>query len=173
MNNAPIKCASKDFTKASFYLIESYDEGKRLVASLGDKIHIRTLLTGFINEATETVEIKIRDFDNVENPIDYDGLIDIESLHKIMADFEDVIFHNGYHDLMIRNTETGENIVFDEHGLVFIYSAKDYSDVLLSLGSEYRPGEKLTYEYDHFHYCAPDGQARLSALIDALDLQVG
>ncbi|MBC7865498.1 MAG: hypothetical protein IAF38_21160, partial [Bacteroidia bacterium] len=127
MDNIPIKCASRDFTKDSFYLIQKNGKGKRYVISLKDKIRIRTLLAGFINQASEEVQIKIWDLESRENPVGYSGTVSKKRVHQVMTRFEDAIFHNGYHDLMIRNSEKGDYIAFDEHGLIFIYTNEDYS----------------------------------------------
>jgi hypothetical protein len=75
MTDEPIKCASKDFKAAPFYLIQSNGTEKRLVASFQDKEVIKTFLLTFINKADKELQIKIRDFDDHENPIDFDGTI--------------------------------------------------------------------------------------------------
>jgi hypothetical protein len=171
MNNQPIKCASKDYTIDSFYLLQIRGTEKRYVIELHDKIRIRTLLAGFINNAQSFVQLKIRDLDNANNIIDYSGEIDKKRLHNIMTECEDVIFHNGYHDLMIRNPKSGDYVVFDEHGLIFIYTDEDYTKILKNLGAEYRPNEKLIYQYEHWHYLMPNGREKLAELIGKLELE--
>ncbi len=171
MSNQPIKAASKEFTNESFHLIQSHGVDKRYVVSLSDKIRIRTLLAGFINQSKNEIQIKIRDVDNPEKPINYSGTLNKSKLHELMTKHEDVIFHNGYHDLMLRNPETGDYIAFDEHGLIFIYTNQDYSEVLKNLNAEYKPEEKLIYEYNHWHYCLPKGQEKLAEMIKDFELE--
>ena len=170
MSNQPIKCASKEFTSEPFHLIQKNRGDRRYVVSLKDKTRIRILLSGFINSMEKSVQLKIRDFEEKENPVDYVGTSDPKILHEIMTNFEDVIYHNGYHDLMIRDSKNGEYIVFDEHGLIFIYTQKDYSTVLNKLNAPYRKKEKLTYEFGHFHYRSGNGQERLAEFISTLKL---
>ena len=171
MSNKPIKAASKEFTDKPFYLIESNGAEKRYVVSLIDKTKIRTLLAGFINQSKHSVEIKVIDLDSPDHPTDYSGELSKSRLHELMTEHEDVIFHNGYHDLMFRNPDTGDYIAFDEHGLIFIYTNEDYSAILKNLEAEYRPNEKLIYELNHWHYCLPEGQKKLAEMIKGFELR--
>ena len=170
MSSRPIKSASRDFTKEPFHLVQENGNDKRYVVYLKDKIRIRTLLSGFINQANNEVQVKIRDLDNQEKPIDYSGSLNKSALHKIMTEYEEVIFHNGYHDLMIRNPNTSDYIVFDEHGLIFIYTDKDYGQILMNLEAHHGPNEKLIYEFDHWHYCLSNGREQLTEMIKKLGL---
>lgn len=171
MTNQPIKTVAKEFTNEAFYLIQSNGMDKRYVVSLRDKIRIRTLLAGFINQSENEIQIKIRDLDNPDNPIDYFGLLGKLKLHELMTKHEDVIFHNGYHDLMLKNSNSGDYIAFDEHGLIFIYTNQDYSEILKNLDAEYKPEEKLIYEFNHLHYCLPEGREKLADMIKDFALE--
>ena len=172
MSYQPIKAAAKEFTNEPFYLIQSNGKDKRYVVSLSDKIRIRTLLAGFINQSTNEIQIKIRDLDNREKPVEYSGMINKSKLHDLMTMHEYVIFHNGYHDLMMKNSDTGDYIAFDEHGLIFIYTNEDYSEFLEKLNAEYKPNEKLIYEFNHWHYLLPKGRERLSEMIKDFKLKI-
>lgn len=165
MSNLPIKASSKEFTNEPFHVVQSNGADKRYVVSLRDKESIRTLFADFINQSDYDVQIKIRDLDDADSPIDYLGSVDKSRLHKLITKHEDVIFHHGYHDLMLRHPDTGDYIVFDEHGLIFIYTNQDYSSILAGLKAPYKPNEKLIYEYNHWHYCLANGQERLNEMI--------
>jgi len=171
MSNQPIKVASNEFTNEPFYLIQSNGTERRYVVSLRDKVRVRTLLAGFINQSKNEIQIKIRDSDNPEKPIDYSGSLGKAKLHELMTKHEDVIFHNGYHDLMFRNPNSGDYVTFDEHGLIFIYTNQDYSGILKNLEAEYKPDEKLVYEFNHWHYSLPDGQEKLADMINDFELK--
>jgi hypothetical protein len=171
MSSQPIKAASNEFNIESFYLIQSNGKDKRCVVSLRDKVRIRTLLAGFINQAKNDIQIKIRDYDNPENPIEFSGSLVKSELHEHMKKHEDVIFHNGFHDLMLRIPETGDYVAFDEHGLIFIYTNQDYSEILKNLKAEYKPNEKLIYEFNHWHYCLPKGREKLAEMIKDFELE--
>lgn len=171
MSNQPIKAASKEYIKDSFHLIQSNGSDKRYVVSIIEKIRIRTLLAGFINQSEDEIQIKIRDLDNPEKPIEYSGASSKSRLHELMTKHEDVIFHNGFHDLMLRNPDSGDYVAFDEHGLIFIYTNQDYSEILKNLEAEYRPEEKLIYEFNHWHYCLPEGREKLADMIKDFELE--
>jgi len=87
-----------------------------------------------------------------------------------MTKHEAVIFHHGFHDLMIRKVDSGDYIVFDEHGLIFIYTDQDYTDVLSKLGAAYKPKQKLIYELNHWHYSLSEGSQSLAELIQDFEL---
>lgn len=167
----PIKCASKDFKTSPFYLIQSNGSDKRFVASFQDGQKIKQFLTLFIDKSLDELQIKIRDFDNKENPIDFEGQTTKSKLKPTLDKYEEVVFHDGYHDLMLRRPETGDYIAFDEHGLVFIYTQDNYSDTLEKLGLTYKEHEKLIYEFDHWHYRPANGRQDLKNLIDELGLE--
>ncbi len=166
----PIKCASKDFKTSPFYLIQTDGSNKRFIASFQDELKIKQFLTLFIDLTSEFLQIKIRDFDDKENPLDFEGVATKSKLKSTLVDFEELVLHDGYHDLMLRRPETGDYISFDEHGLVFIYSQDDYSDILEGLGLTHNPNEKLIYNYDHWHYRPANGRQELNKLIKELEL---
>lgn len=166
----PIKSESADSVKDPFYLIQSNGPNKRYVLSLRDKTKISTFMAGFIDETESEVQIRIRDLDELENPTEYSGEANKSRLHEMMAKHDEVIYHHGKYDFMLRNPDTGDYIAFDEHGLLFIYTDQDYSEALDNLGAEHRPDESLIYEFDHWHIGLPDGQEKLEALIKELDL---
>lgn len=67
----------------------------------------------------------------------------------MLSKYKEVVLHNGYHDLMLRRPETGDYVVFDEHGLIFIYTQENYSDTLDKFGLTHRVNEKLIYQFNH------------------------
>ena len=171
MGNLPIKAIAEEFTKEPFYLIQQNGNNKRYVVSLKNKMSIRILLAGFINQSEDLVEVKIRNVENEKRPMEYSGIVNKSKLHSLMTEHESVIFHHGYHDFMIRNPYTGDYVAFDEHGLVFIYSLEDYSDTLTNLQAAYRENEKLIFEFRHMHYSLPEGDKKLQKLINDLELK--
>jgi hypothetical protein len=167
----PIKCAAKGFKKSPFFLIQSNGEEKRFVASFQDGQKIKQFLILFIDQSQDELQIKICDFDDKENPVDFEGHATKSKLKAILDKYEEVVFHDGYHDMMLRRPETGDYIAFDEHGLVFIYSQDNYSDRLEKLGLNYKANEKLIYQFDHWHYRPANGREDLKKLIKDLGLE--
>lgn len=167
----PIKCASKDFKASPFYLIQSNGTDKRFVASFQDGPKIKEFLNLFIDQTLDGLQIKIREFDDKENPIDFDGQATKIKLKTTLDKYEEVVFHDGFHALMLRRPETGDYITFDEHGLVFIYTQDNYSNTLEGLGLTYNAKEKLIYQFDHWHYRPANGSENLKKLIKELGLE--
>ncbi len=169
--NKPIKCAAKDFKTSPFYLIQSNGTDKRFVASFQNREKISRFLTLFINNSSDELQIKIRDFDDRENPIDFIGKATKSKLMTTLDNYNEVVLHDGYHDLMLRRPESGDYIVFDEHGLIFIYSKDNYSEILENFGLLYNAKEKLIYEFDHWHYRPANGRLELKEFISELNLK--
>jgi hypothetical protein len=170
MDNIPIKCASRDFTKDPFYLVQKNGSEQRFVASFGNKEKIKLFLLEFIKNENE-LQVKIRDLDNADSPVDHDGRVTKQKLTEALNRFEEVIFHDGYHDLMIRLPGSGDYLAFDEHGLIFIYSQGNYPDILKKFGLTYKGDEKLIYQFNHWHYRPAKAEEELASLIKELDLQ--
>ena len=167
----PIKADSADFTKDEFYLIQTSGPDQRYVASFQDKSKIHRFMTDFINKVEDEVEVRIIEFDESQQPIQFSGIIQKTELLSIVAIHDEVIFHHGKYDFMLRNSQTEEYFAFDEHGLLFIYTDQDYSEILHQLGAERRQDEPLIYEYDHWHIGLPEGEEKFAALINDSNLE--
>lgn len=167
----PIKAVAKESSNEPFYLIQSNGLDKRYVVSLRDKVTIKALFGAFINQSEDTIQVKIIDFEEYEGPIDYSGEISKGKLHELMIKHEEVLFHNGYHDFMLKYPGSGDIMVFDEHGLIFIYTSLNYADVLSNFNVAYKPDEKLLYEYNHWHYCLHGGREKLTDMIKDFELE--
>lgn len=170
MTDKPIKSISTFFTAAPFYFIEPMGGGKRFVASFQDKAKTKTFLLNFFETANE-IYVKIRNYENYEKRVEFVGKVTKQKLRDALEKYETLIFHDGYHDLMIRLPKTEEYVAFDEHGLVYVYTQNDYSGILNDFGLAYKPAEKLIYEFDHWHYGPPNAKENLVQLIKELGLR--
>lgn len=169
--NKPIKCASTDFTSKPFYLIQYNELEMRFVASFQDKEKIKQFLTMFIEGGTDELHVKICNLEDSQNLKEYEGVVKQSKLKDTLNKYEEVVFHHGLHDLMISCPETGDSVVFDEHGIIFIYTQVDYKNVLEQFGLAYRPNEALIEEVDHWHYTNADERENLKNLINELNLK--
>lgn len=152
-------------------MIQSNGPDRRFIAVFQDEPAIKTFLSSFIDGSGEELELKITDLDDPENPLDFVGLVKKKTLKTALNNYENVIFHNGYHDLMIARTETEDTVVFDEHGMIFIYTKDNYSDTLEKFGLAYKTNEKLIDEFSHWHYRPANGREDLKSLITELGLR--
>lgn len=171
MTEKPVKCASKEFNVEAFYLIQANRSEKRYVAYFKEAAQIKMFLLGFIDKAQNEIRVKIRDMDDPEHSLDFEGSVDKQKLKNALETFKSLLFYDGYHDLMLRLPETGDYVAFDEHGLIYVYTKADYAPLLNSLGLRYRPKEKLVYQYDHLHYRPANAREDLKKLANELGLQ--
>ena len=114
-----MKCTAYEASKEPFYLIQTKDDFKRYVVSLQRGEDIKLLLYNFIRKS-RYLDIKVRDMNNKENPIDYVGMLPRKKLLSLLDSFKDMLFRNGFFEFMARISRTGEYIVLDDHGLLFI-----------------------------------------------------
>ena len=168
--NRPIKSAAKDFKTDPFYLIQYNGPDKRIVASFQNKNNIKAFLRTFIENTKGEVNVKITDLKDYDDPQDFDGMVAKEKMNSSLNNYDDFLFHDGYHELTLMNPDNSDLIAFDEHGLIFIYADTDYTTILENFGLTLKPNEKLIYEFDHWHYRPADGQKVLAKIITDLKL---
>ncbi|MEJ1240311.1 hypothetical protein WBG78_19370 [Chryseolinea sp. T2] len=169
MNNLP-KCTSNSYSREPFYLLQADDNCRRYTVQLNDQFRIRILLSGFIESLTAIVEIRIKSYEDPFNPIVYSGNQERSRIQALMTEFEEVIFHNGYHDLIIQDPDAGECIIFDQHGLIYMNTNRDYSDNLGNLGAEFKQKEKLISQSFHWHHSSESLDEKLVEFINVLGL---
>src|SRR5882757_9976093 len=117
--NSPIKSASADYKKEPFYFLQKGKVSQRYIAWFCDKEKIKRFLLAFISKASSGLEVKILDLTDAENPHLLKGEVSPAQIEKALDTHEEVIFHDGYHDLLLLNTATSEYVVFDQHGIIF------------------------------------------------------
>ena len=166
----PLKCAAKDFTRTPFYIIQKKGAQQRYVASFADKEQIKSFLLAFAGKAGAGLHIKIRDLGDQDNPQDYSGKVTFTQLKNALDNFEDFIFHDGFHDFMIRHSGTGDYIVFDEHALIFIYSGDNLAPMLNSYNLASKENAQFIYNQDHWHYRPAEAQQYIADLVSYLEL---
>jgi len=167
----PIKCASAEYTAKPFHLIQANETDRRYVISFQDIEKIKAFIFAFIDSASEKVAVKLRDNDDPDQPTDYDSDVKPQHLKNVINTFEETVFYDGYTDLMIRLHESGDYVVFDQHGLVFVYTHDDYSEVLQQLENPFNPNEQLIYEVSHWHIRPAKARENLVEFIRELGLQ--
>lgn len=170
-SNKPIKCVSKDFTSNPFFLIQYNGSQKRFLAFFQNKEKIKQFLTLFIDQSVDDVQVKIYDVEDINNPKEHEGSVTKVKLKAAIKQYEEVVFHNGRHDFMIRQPETDDYIVFDEHGMIFIYTQDDYTTILENFGLSFQPNKKLIESFNHWHYSSQNHGMNLQSFIASLELK--
>lgn len=170
MTNRPIKATSSEFNPDDYFLIQTNEDDKRYIISSQNKEKLHKIITDFLEQINDTVQIQLVVI-NEEDEEQFFGDLNKNETLTILSKHSEVIFHHGFHDLMLRNPESGDYIAFDEHGLIFIYSNLDFRDYLNKLEIQYLPNEKIIYELNHLHYSIPNGNKLLNKLIEDLRLK--
>jgi len=170
MSSLPIKCAARGYAPGPFYLVQSNGNEKRYVAGFTDKDRIKLFLFAFIDGVTDEVLVRIVDGPGDDDPVGYTGPVDKALLKRMIDKHELVIFHDGMHDLMIRDAVSGDYLAFDEHGLIYLYTSRDTSGLMQGHGLQYRANGRLIHEFDHWHVSPPNAPDLLVDLVRDLAL---
>ena len=85
-----------------------------------------------------------------------------------MSVYDNIIFQNGNHELLLKNVVTDEVLVFDDQGLVFLYTEADYSSLFKQFHIKYSPTDTLIYEHDHLKNAHNKEDEKLYELLTGL-----
>lgn len=168
--NQPIKSASNEYKVSPFYCIETSGTTKRYIASLQDEQRIFDFILKFFRICETEIELTIKNLSNPDSPIEYTGKKSVSDAFKAFTRYSGLLLHDGYQELVIKNPATGDYLVYDDHGLLFIYSDDDYESMFIRLALEHRPDQKMIYDFPHWHIGISDGATQLKGLIDLLQL---
>jgi len=185
MLTVPIKCASPTYKKAPFYTIQLNRKDKRYVAYLQDSEKMKSFILSYIEKdrdekdggilkhffttQSKGLHVSITDFKNTEKPLKYRGIVNKETLITAVEKYSTLIFTDGFHELMIWR-KADEYMVIDDHGLICVYTKKDYSTKFISYGINFEENAPLIYDYAHWHIQAVNGVVDLKNLINELRL---
>lgn len=152
-------------------MIQSNKNEKRFVLYLNNIEKIKILLLLFIDGSkTQMLQVKIHVFETSEDFIEYAGVTLKEQIKSSISTHGDIFLKDGDNAFMLRRPDTGEVLAFDEHGLIFIYTAQDMSKELESFGAPYTANQKLIYQFDHWHVRPAHAEQSLHQVINELGL---
>ncbi len=174
----PVKCISDRYESEPFYLIQyKYRNGidyrdldTRYIAWFRNKATIKSFLKDFSNKTNKELQVRITDLANIDSPVSYEGFVAKSTLIDVLEEHAETIFHDGYHELMIKIAESGDYIVFDEHGLIYLYTLYNYRDILSDYKLKYKPDGKFIDQQEHGHYSPANRQSLIKLLINTLEL---
>ena len=178
--NKPIKAVSPKIKRNKIYFLEKASEFNRLIVQTNDEDDIGEKIINFIRSSSNPSDILLRVFndydDNKEIIWDsYFGKCDNNILINTVKEYHDVIFHDGYNQFMIRNTETFEYICFDDHGILFYYDFNKnlFNKIIKELNdyTKVKNYNKFIMEEGHWHFREKDADDNLNKFIQELNLK--
>jgi len=171
MSDRVIKCASVNYKVEPFFIIQTNGIDQRYVASFQNIEKLKKFMLDFNEKSSNENQIRFHHLLDAEKPDIYTGLISKENFVEMLDKYNDMIIYYGFHDLMLRNSETGDYFAFDEHGLIYIYSVEDYKQILEEYGLEFKENQELNFESDHEHLSKVTDKQDLLSLIKEYKLQ--
>ncbi len=187
--NRPIKCAAAGYNRKPFYVIDRQKQETRYVVSFQDGVNIKQFLLHFMDESIGRLEVRIIDHGDYQNPITYTGFAANEQIQTLIEKYEDLVLYDGGHELWISRPENESFVVFDDHGLVYVYTKDDYTNILNGygltplklenpiytfmldrIGLTRRKRVLLIHEINHWHVRSPNAADELKRFIEELGL---
>jgi hypothetical protein len=153
------KAIREDYSPAPFFMRQEYQSGaERWVAWSSSLDRLKKLFYMVLSCFPEEVEILLKlEREGQNQPesdpwLRYHGICPLQELMTAIQENEDHFFLDGGSQLCVRCVGGGDYLVFDEHGIFFVYSDDDgFRDCCRELGFEERV-EPLLYEAGHWHY---------------------
>jgi hypothetical protein len=121
------KAVRPGYAPPPFYFKQTTKNGRiRWVAWPGNAARARTVFTALLRLMPEDVEVllKLDKQDTGDGPAftRYHGSADRDRLLEAIDGASDLSYRDGYTQLCVREPDSGEYVVLDEHGLIFVYS---------------------------------------------------
>lgn len=174
------KAVSPDYNPGPFYFVETSETGEvRMPCWSPDPAPLMEILLEALNAFPEEVGvlIKARVETSSTQPEEEEWVRFFEYCNKravqnAVARFRKFIECDSTHQFMVRNTDTGEYLAFDDYGILWIYSEDPkFIDILQRRGYSEKKGQTLIYEGSIWRLTAPDSPGQLKQLVDLLMLQ--
>jgi hypothetical protein len=177
--NKPIKSVSPIIKRNKIYLFEKTSKFIRLRIQNDDEDEIEERIMKFILNNSNPSDVLLKVFNNydVNDEIIWDyyfGKCDNNDLINTIKEYHNVIFHDGFNQFMVRNTETFEYICLDDHGILFYYdfSKKIFDEIIKGLNNykKVKNRTKFIMTKGHWHYRDKDAEDDLNKFIKNLNL---
>jgi hypothetical protein len=173
------KAVSPDYNPGPFYFVEASQTGEvRMPCWSPDPAPLMEIMLETLNGFPEEVGvlIKARVETSSTHPeedewVRFFGYCNKRAVQNAVARFRKFIQCDSTHQFMVRNTDTGEYLVFDDYGILWIYSGDPkFIEILQGRGYSEKKGQKLIYEGPSWRLTAPDSAGQLRQLVDLLML---
>ncbi|MDR0320151.1 MAG: hypothetical protein LBI28_01475 [Treponema sp.] len=132
------KSKSPEIERTNIFIIETYENFKRLAVQINDVNDIENLVVNYINSIEGNIKILIKIFEKYDNEKKdsickrFYGETTKEKLLDGIKQYHDFIFHDGYSEFLIKNTTTNEYICLDEYGFLFYY-LNEFDNIIMDL----------------------------------------
>lgn len=173
------KAVSPDYNPEPFYFVEASETGEvRMPCWSPDPAPLIEIMLQALNGFPEEVGVLLKA--RVETSLtqaDQDewvrffGYCNKRAVQNVVARFRKFIQCDSTHQFMVRNTDTGEYLVFDDYGILWIYSEDPkFMHFLQKRGYSEKKGQKLICEGPIWRLTAPDSADQLRQIVDLLML---
>jgi hypothetical protein len=177
--NKPIKSVSPKIKRDRIYILEKKSEFARLIIQNNSEDELEERIINFILSNSNPSDVLLKAFNghDEEGEITWDyyfGKCDNNNLIITIKEYHNVIFHDGFNQFMIRNTETFEYICFDDHGILFYYDFSEniFNKIIKELNNykKVRNYKEFIMGAGHWHYRYKDAEEDLNKFIKKLNL---
>ena len=174
------KAVSPDYAPEPFYLVETSESGEtRLPCWSTDPASLMEIILEVLKTFPEEVEMLIKaktesdtaDSHESDEWIRFHGYSSNRAVQNALTRFHKFLVCDSTHQFMVRNTETGEYLCFDDYGILWIYSGDEkFKKLLVARGFKEKDDQPLIYEGPVWRFTAPNPKDQLKELADFLML---
>jgi hypothetical protein len=173
------KAVSPDYNPGPFYFVEASETGEiRMPCWSLDPDPLMEIMLELLKAFPEDVGvlIKARVETSLTQPkedewLRFFGYCNKRTVQNAVVRFRKFIQCDSTHQFMVRNTDTGEYLAFDDYGILWIYSENPkFKEILQGRGFSEKKGQPLINEGPTWRLTAPDSAGQLRQLVDLLML---
>jgi hypothetical protein len=173
------KAVSPDYNSGPFYFVEASETGEiRMPCWSPDPDPLMEIMLELLKAFPEDVGvlIKARVETSSTQPkedewLRFFGYCNKRAVQNAVVRFRKFIQCDSTHQFMVRNTDTGEYLAFDDYGILWIYSENPkFKEILQGRGFSEKKGQPLINEGPTWRLTAPDSAGQLRQLVDLLML---
>jgi hypothetical protein len=166
------KATRDGYTPDAFFYHES-DDPERFVGWTGDVRQLERVFVDLIHVLPESLEflVKVECEHKEDDPWKrYFGIAIRDHLLNLLALYRSLIYQDGTHQFCVRDYQSGEYVVIDDAGVLFVYSSRlAFRDCFLNAGFEERK-ESLISESTYWRQRSDEGSKLLSGFIEVAGL---
>jgi hypothetical protein len=167
------KVHARDYRPSAFYFRQELPDGYRYAAWTPRLSQLKSAYYEIVKSLTPYVQVLlvISPAGGAEEQDSYYGAVRKTEFIQKARKYEKYIFTDGEHVLCVLNASSKENIVLDDHGVLYIYSSRRKNiDILKKHGFERRP-EVLIASRPHVHVSQVNSRKTADRIIKELKLQ--
>ncbi len=148
----------QNYAPTKFYALEETDQYRRYVVLCSEITVMKKLLLRMLDFFNADLVVMIKTvvaYDEISKEYDWDYYTGDSNRDRVLDSinmFEDYIFHDPSHQLLVRDKRSHDYFTFDEHGTLFIYTDRNVEYILEQHSIPFENNHNLKWECGQIKY---------------------